>query len=94
MGGICVGGAFSAGLGMAMGLIMGQYFLQTMRPLRKVEVKPVIICQACAAQNPLQNKFCGNCGKSLYPSPKVTCQNCGSIMLSTLNFCGNCGKSL
>jgi len=85
--------AFSAGLGMALGLVMGQYMLQVARP-EKVVVKRVLVCQKCAAQNPVENKFCGNCGQSLYPPPQITCQKCSSKMPATMKFCGNCGSAL
>lgn len=88
-----MGDVFSAGFGMAMGLIMAQYMLETMRT-RKAEVRKVIICQRCSARNPAGNKFCGKCGQSLYPPPKVTCKNCGSRMPATMRFCGNCGSAL
>jgi len=86
--------AFSVGLGMALGLVMGQYMLQVTGPLEKVVVKQVLVCQKCAAQNPVENKFCGNCGQSLYPPPQITCQKCGSKMPATMKFCGNCGSAL
>ena len=92
--GIDMGEAFSAGLGMALGLVMGQYMLQVTRPPEKVAVRRVLICLKCGAQNPVENKFCGNCGQSLYPPPQVTCQKCGSKMPFTMKFCGNCGSAL
>jgi len=85
--------AFSAGLGMALGLVMGQYMLQAMRPPERVGVKHILICPKCAAQNPIDYKFCGNCGQRLSPLPKITCQQCGSKMPATMKFCGNCGSA-
>ena len=85
--------AFSAGLGMAMGLIVGQYMLQTTKPRVKVEVKRVVICQACSFQNPVENRFCSNCGQRLY-FPRVKCRNCGSMMPAAMKFCGDCGQAL
>ena len=92
--GIGMGEAFSAGLGIALGLVMGQYMHQAMRLPGKVVVKRVLICQKCAAHNPIENKFCGNCGQSLYPPPQITCQKCNSKMPATMKFCGNCGSAL
>jgi len=89
-----MGEAFSAGIGIALGLAMGQYMLQVTRPPEKITVKRVLICQKCAAQNLIENKFCGNCGQSLYPPPQITCQKCNSKMPATMKFCGNCGLSL
>ena len=86
--------AFSAGLGMALGLVMSQYMLQATRVAEKVAVNRVLICQKCAAQNPIENKFCGNCGQSLFPPPQITCQKCNSKMPDTLKYCGNCGLIL
>ena len=92
--GTSMGEAFSAGLGIALGLVMGQYILQVTKPPEKVVIKRVIICQNCAVQNPIDYKFCGNCGQRLYPLPKVTCQSCGSKMPVTMKFCGNCGSEI
>ncbi len=92
--GIGVGEAFSAGIGLALGLFMGQYMLQTIGPPRKAEVKPVIRCRKCSATNPVENKFCNNCGQSLYPPPKIMCEKCSSEMPTTMKFCGNCGSVL
>ena len=76
--GISMGEAFSAGLGMALGLVMSQYMLQITTPPEKIAVRRVLVCQNCATQNPVENKFCGNCGLSLYPPTQITCQECGS----------------
>jgi rRNA maturation endonuclease Nob1 len=86
-----MGEAFSAGLGMALGLVMSQHVLQAMRPLEKL-VKRVLVCHKCAVQNPIDYNFCGNCGQSLYPPPQIACQKCGSKMPVTMRFCGNCGS--
>ena len=88
-----VGDAFSAGLGMAMGLIVGQCMLQAIKP-KKVEAEQVIMCQRCSAKNPVGNKFCGKCGQSLYPPAKVVCENCGLPIPANMKFCGHCGSLL
>ncbi|MFQ5758925.1 MAG: hypothetical protein ACE5IF_04545, partial [Candidatus Bathyarchaeia archaeon] len=75
--GMAVGEAFSAGIGLALGLVMGQSMLQTIGPPRRAEVKQVILCRGCSAENPPKNKFCNNCGQPLYPPPKITCKECG-----------------
>ena len=89
-----MGEAFSAGFGMALGLFVGRYILRVTRPPEKVAVKRVIVCQKCGAQNSVENKFCGNCGESLYPPLQTTCQKCGSKMPATMKFCGDCGAAL
>ena len=85
--------AFSAGLGMAMGLIMGQNIVKAVTP-RDVVVKQFVVCLNCVVKNPVENKFCSNCGQSLYPPPQITCQKCKAKMPTTMNFCGNCGSAL
>jgi len=89
-----VGRAFSAGLGLAMGLVMGQHLLRTIAVPIEVVAKQFVICQKCVAKNPIDNKFCNNCGQSLYPPPKIKCQNCLSELSVTMKFCGNCGTAL
>ena len=88
-----VGNAFSAGIGLAMGLTMAQYMSQALKPSEKM-VKQVIICQRCANKNPDENKFCGQCGQALYPPPRIQCQKCGAAMPSNMKFCGKCGSLL
>ena len=87
------GEAFSAGVGLSIGLVMSQHLLRTIvKP--EIPAKKVVICQKCAAKNHVDNKFCNNCGQSLYPPPKIKCQNCLSEMPVTMNFCGDCGAAL
>jgi len=88
-----VGDAFSAGLGLAMGLTMAQYMFQAMRPPEKM-IKQVVICLRCGNKNPVENKFCGQCGQALYPPPSIQCPKCGATMPSHMNFCGRCGSPL
>jgi len=92
--GMSMGEAFSAGLGIALGLVMGQYMLQITKTPEKIVVKRVLIYQNCAAQNSIDYRFCGNCGQSLYPPPQIACQKCGSKMPTTMRFCGNCGSEI
>jgi len=88
-----VGEAFSAGIGLAMGLTMAQYLSQTLKPPEKI-IKQVIICLRCGGKNPVENKFCGQCGQALYPAPKIQCPECGKPAPSNTNFCGQCGSPL
>jgi rRNA maturation endonuclease Nob1 len=88
-----VGNAFSAGIGLAMGLTMAQYMFQAMRPPEKM-IKQVIICLRCGSKNPGENKFCGQCGQALYPPPPIQCQKCSAVMPSNMKFCGRCGSPL
>ena len=82
---------FSAGLGMAMGLIMGHNMVKAVMP-RQAVVKKFVVCQNCSVKNPVENKFCVNCGQRFYPI-KIKCQKCG-IKVPAMKFCGNCGSHL
>jgi rRNA maturation endonuclease Nob1 len=88
-----VSDAFVAGLGLAMGLSMGHYVAQLMKPPEK-PFKQVIICLKCGTRNPSENKFCGNCGQTLYPPLAIQCPICGTAMPPNINFCRKCGFPL
>ncbi|MBX5329093.1 MAG: zinc-ribbon domain-containing protein [Candidatus Bathyarchaeota archaeon] len=85
--------AFSAGIGLALGLTMTQYISQAMKPPEKI-IRQVIICLRCGSKNPVENKFCGQCGKSLYPPPPTQCLKCGATVPSNIKFCIKCGSPL
>jgi len=87
------GDAFSAGIGLAMGLTMAQYMFQALKPPEKI-IKQVIICLKCGNKNLGENKFCGQCGQPLYPPPPIQCPKCGATIPSNMNFCGICGSPL
>jgi len=87
------GTAFSAGIGLALGLTMANYMFSIMKPPEKI-VKQVILCQKCGNKNPAENKFCNECGRPLYPQPQIRCPKCGAITTATMNFCGACGTLL
>jgi rRNA maturation endonuclease Nob1 len=87
------GEAFSAGIGVALGLFMAQSMLQVFR-LPEKAVRPVIVCLKCGNRNPIENRFCGQCGQALYPPPPVNCPKCGMPMPSNFNFCWRCGSPL
>jgi membrane protease subunit (stomatin/prohibitin family) len=83
------GGAAGAGLGAGIGLSIGQQMAQTQQ---KTE-RPTVRCPNCSSFNPVENRFCGNCGKPLH-EVSISCPNCGSNVPKGNNFCGNCGRSL
>ncbi|NWG10776.1 zinc ribbon domain-containing protein [Candidatus Bathyarchaeota archaeon] len=85
--------AFVAGLGLTIGLSMGQYMAQLMTSTKK-PIKQVIICLKCGNPNPNENKFCGTCGQALYPSPPIQCPKCSTTMPSNIKFCRRCGFPL
>lgn len=86
-----VSDGFSAGLGLAIGLTMGQCIHQAMKP--KGKIKEVIVCLKCGFKNPIENKYCGQCGKALYPSSPIQCPRCGNFVPLN-NYCGRCGHIL
>ena len=47
-------------------------------------------CSTCGKNNPIESKFCNNCGSSLSPS----CSNCGHSNPPGALFCGRCGSKL
>ena len=51
------------------------------------------VCPSCGASNPLDVRFCGNCGQPLLP-PKRACSRCGQEAAPGVKFCGNCGNPL
>jgi rRNA maturation endonuclease Nob1 len=87
------GEAFSAGFGLMMGFAMVPYLSMMMKPSGKM-VKQVIVCLKCGSKNPVENKFCGQCGQSLYPPPPIQCPRCTTMMASSMKFCGKCGYPL
>jgi len=86
------GGAAAAGIGAGLGLSLGAQMARGMQP--EAAPRQVVVCPSCGAQNPVGNKFCGNCGKSLAPPRAVKCPHCGAEMPETMKFCGNCGKPI
>jgi rRNA maturation endonuclease Nob1 len=84
--------AFSVGIGLAFGLAISQSIFYTMKPSESI--KQVIVCIKCGGRNSVKNKFCWQCGRSLYPPQPIECAKCGAQMSSNWNFCGICGASL
>jgi class 3 adenylate cyclase/tetratricopeptide (TPR) repeat protein len=50
----------------------------------------VITCSNCGAENPLEKKFCGDCGNALVS----ICSSCGGSNAPDKRFCGDCGAPL
>jgi len=90
---INVSDAFSVGIGLGLGLTVTQQMFQFTKPQERI-TRQVIVCLNCRGKNPEENKFCGHCGKPLYPPPLVQCPKCRATISSSMNYCGNCGSKL
>ncbi|MGH7819966.1 MAG: double zinc ribbon domain-containing protein [Candidatus Binatia bacterium] len=64
---------------------------------------PLVTCSSCGSENAPRNKFCGECGKPLAPSPLASSRgsgilhnrpNCEVGLPDDAAFCGNCGNPL
>jgi len=101
------GGAAAAGLGAGVGLGMPFILAQQMGQAGAQMPQQLVVCPSCGSKNPVNTKFCGNCGASLAPPAKRTCPNCGTPMTNPAEFvcpkcgtknppgtkfCGNCGE--
>jgi len=87
-----VGNAVSAGLGLGLGLVLAPYMFLAMASSGRV-VKTVIVCLSCGGKNDETFKFCGHCGRALYPPQRVQCLKCGATVPG-MRFCENCGVKL
>lgn len=87
-----VGNAVSAGIGLGLGLVLAPYMFLAMASPGRV-VKTVIVCLSCGGKNAEDFKFCGNCGRALYPPLRVQCPKCG-LTVPGMRFCESCGVRL
>jgi RNA polymerase subunit RPABC4/transcription elongation factor Spt4 len=53
-------------------------------------VGEAVSCPKCLTVNPLDSKFCGNCGTSL----AEPCPHCGRTVVGEAKFCPYCGNKL
>jgi len=92
------GGAAGAGIGAGLGFSLGQQMMQgQQRPQQQTPQQPPqerLVCPHCGARNPLSNKFCGGCGKSMEAPTTVKCLNCGADVPEETKFCGSCGTKM
>jgi membrane protease subunit (stomatin/prohibitin family) len=84
------GGAAGAGLGAGLGISLGQQMMQG----QQQPAQQMVLCPHCNAQNPVGQKFCGNCGKSMALQTTVKCPNCGVNIPSNQKFCSECGHNM
>jgi len=85
------GNAVSTGVGLGLGLAMSNYIYQALRPYEALT--EVIVCLNCRKRNSIEDKYCWECGRPLYPMPTIQCSNCKANVPS-MKYCGNCGAEL
>jgi len=56
------------GVGTAYAMLMAPPIFKAFAPPKTRAI--VIVCLNCSAKNPEKNKYCGNCGRPLYPNLK------------------------
>lgn len=90
------GGIANAGIGLGMGLgvapAVGNLFSNIGGNIDANQSSKEVVCPHCNAKNPVGQKFCGECGKSIIVGN--VCPNCGKINSISQKFCGECGMSL
>ena len=50
-----------------------------------------VVCARCEAPNPVNAKFCNQCGTAL---KGITCSDCGAAVDAGSRFCNQCGKAI
>lgn len=60
---------------------------------RSVIDNATVACPACNFQNPVNSKFCSECGSTLETNTKQ-CSACGNTVPGNAKFCTKCGASL
>jgi membrane protease subunit (stomatin/prohibitin family) len=88
------GGTAAAGLGAGVGLGMPFILAQQMGQAGAQMPQQLVVCPSCGTKNPVNTKFCGNCGGSLLPPSKNTCANCKAEVPENFKFCPNCGSPM
>lgn len=67
---------------------------ETRNTIKEIKEKEDFLeCSECKAKNPIDAKFCGNCGKELKPKTKI-CKFCQKENDGAFKFCVECGKEL
>ncbi len=92
-------GFMGVGMGLQSGGGLGAAFSQSnqaqmnSRPAQPAGQTPAWVC-ACGRQNPLDAKFCAECGQARPAPAGVTCAKCGRRIDSPAKFCSECGAPL
>lgn len=95
------GGAAAAGVGVGAGFGAGYMMVDAMRQggtappagAAPAAAAPTIACPKCSTPNPVDGKFCRNCGNKMQNNT-VKCGKCGNEVPSDSKFCPECGNQL
>lgn len=98
------GGAAAAGVGVGAGFGAGYMMVDAMRqggaappagaaPAAPAAAAPTVACPKCSTPNPVDGKFCRNCGNKMQNNT-VKCGRCGNEVPSDSKFCPECGNQL
>jgi len=99
------GGAAAAGVGVGAGFGAGYMMVDAMRmggtappagapaAAPAAPAAPTVACPKCGTPNPVDGKFCRNCGNKMQNNT-VKCGKCGNEVPSDSKFCPECGQQL
>ena len=85
------GGIAGLGVGLGAGVGFGKIMGDAMSNASNANTtQKLIICPNCHQENPVNAKFCGNCGQLLKPRKKE-CVKCHHEIPEGTKFCPECG---
>jgi len=99
------GGAAAAGVGVGAGFGAGYMMVDAMRQggtappagapaaAPAAPAAPTVACPKCSTPNPVDAKFCRNCGNKMQ-NHTMKCGKCGNEVPSDSKFCPECGNQL
>jgi len=99
------GGAAAAGVGVGAGFGAGYMMVDAMRQggtappagaapaAPAAAAAPTVACPKCSTPNPVDSKFCRNCGNKMQ-NHTMKCGKCGNEVPSDSKFCPECGNQL
>lgn len=96
--GTLAGAGVGLGAGVGIGAAMAGAITEAMKSGKEEAAQPAaeaatVACPNCGTANPVEAKFCNNCGTKLTPDA-VKCSNCGHENPAGSKFCSECGTKL